>query len=44
MTVEAKPKLITPAFLALAIASLAFFTAGGIVLPVAFFLYLLWLH
>ena len=35
MTVEAKPKLITPAFLALAIASLAFFTAGGIVLPVA---------
>jgi MFS family permease len=35
VTVEAKPKLITPAFLALAIASLAFFTAGGIVLPVA---------
>ncbi|HEX5014895.1 MAG TPA: MFS transporter [Candidatus Limnocylindrales bacterium] len=35
MTVEPKPRLITPAFLALGIASLAFFTAGGIVLPVA---------
>ncbi len=31
----AKPRLLTPPFLALAIASLAFFTAGGIVLPVA---------
>src|SRR5262245_59811443 len=30
-----RPRLITPSFLALAIASLAFFTAGGIVLPVA---------
>jgi MFS family permease len=35
VTVEPKPRLITPGFLALAIASLAFFTAGGIVLPVA---------
>lgn len=35
MTVEARPRLVTPGFLALAAASLAFFTAGGIVLPVA---------
>jgi MFS family permease len=38
MTAEAqapRPRLLTPAFLALAIASLAFFTAGGLVLPVA---------
>ena len=32
---EARPRLITPAFVALAAAALAFFTAGGIVLPVA---------
>jgi MFS family permease len=31
----AKPRLLTPPFVALAVASLAFFTAGGIVLPVA---------
>ncbi|HET9345070.1 MAG TPA: MFS transporter [Candidatus Limnocylindrales bacterium] len=32
---EVRPRLITPAFVALAAAALAFFTAGGIVLPVA---------
>jgi MFS family permease len=32
---EARPRLITPAFVALGVASLAFFTAGGLVLPVA---------
>ena len=32
---EARPRLITPPFVALAAAALAFFTAGGIVLPVA---------
>jgi MFS family permease len=32
---DGRPRLLTPAFLALAIASLAFFTAGGLVLPVA---------
>jgi MFS family permease len=31
----AKPRLLTPPFIALGVASLAFFTAGGIVLPVA---------
>jgi MFS family permease len=31
----AKPRLLTPPFVALVVASLAFFTAGGIVLPVA---------
>jgi MFS family permease len=31
----AKPRLLTPPFIALAVASLAFFTAGGIVLPIA---------
>jgi MFS family permease len=31
----APPRLITPAFVALGVASLAFFTAGGLVLPVA---------
>jgi hypothetical protein len=31
----ARPRLLTPPFAALAVASLAFFTAGGIVLPVA---------
>jgi MFS family permease len=30
-----RPRLVTPAFLAIAVAALAFFTAGGIVLPVA---------
>jgi MFS family permease len=35
VTAAARPRLITPAFLALAVASLAFFTAGGLVLPVA---------
>ncbi len=30
-----KPRLVTPAFLALAAATLAFFIAGGIVLPIA---------
>jgi MFS family permease len=32
---EARPRLITPAFVALAAATLAFFIAGGLVLPVA---------
>jgi MFS family permease len=31
----ATPRLLTPSFIALGVASLAFFTAGGIVLPVA---------
>jgi MFS family permease len=30
-----RPRLVTPAFLALAVATLAFFIAGGIVLPIA---------
>ena len=34
-TINAQPRLVTPAFLALAAAALAFFTAGGIVLPAA---------
>jgi MFS family permease len=33
--IEARPRLITPAFVALAAATLAFFIAGGLVLPVA---------
>jgi MFS family permease len=32
---ETRPRLLTPAFVALGVASLAFFTAGGLVLPVA---------
>ena len=32
---EARPRLVTGAFLALSIAALAFFTAGGVVLPVS---------
>jgi MFS family permease len=34
-TPDARPPLITPAFLALFVSALAFFTAGGLVLPVA---------
>lgn len=33
--VDARPRLVTPAFLALSASALAFFTAGGVVLPVA---------
>jgi MFS family permease len=35
VTAASRPRLVTPAFVALAAAALAFFTAGGLVLPVA---------